>query len=86
MSWKYRLLCWLGLHHWTVSDGKLIADDLVGRIKRGHRCCLRCGKVTGPLFRYPPAYKYTCYGCGGPLSEENVRAGTDCGFCQEQGS
>lgn len=46
MSLRYRLLCWLGVHHWTYSAGTLIADDLVSRVKSGERCCLRCGKVS----------------------------------------
>jgi hypothetical protein len=72
MSWKYRLLCWLGFHHWTYSSGGGL----------GKRCCLRCGERRGPVLHYPPRYKYTCYGCGGPLSAENAGAGRDCGFCQ----
>lgn len=79
MNWE----CWIGFHDWEVSGGNLIANDLVTRVKRGHRCCRRCGKLAGPVFHYPPRYKYTCYECGGPLSAENARAGLDCGFCQE---
>jgi len=43
-------------------------------------------RKPGPRFHYPPRYKYTCYGCGGPLSAENASAGKDCGRCQSRGS
>lgn len=44
MSWKNRLLCWLGFHRWVYSAG-LIGDDLISFLDNEEKCCLRCGKL-----------------------------------------
>ena len=40
-----RFLCWLGVHDWVFSSGKLTADDLVSLLSQCERVCCRCGKI-----------------------------------------
>jgi hypothetical protein len=75
-----RLACLFKGHDWTEQPLRL------HRVGFPARDCGRCGAhedESGPMLSFPARYKYTCYGCGGPLSAENAGAGLDCGLCQE---